>query len=351
MVWYIVASVVPGLCLLGIAMRGWYALAVPVILFGVIPVIEVLVGTRTRNLTDEEEAAALAHPGHDRAMYLAIAIHVAALAVFLWSTSTVAMGAVELGSVILAMGISCGVVGINVAHELGHRSTRGEQNLAKMLLLTSLYQHFFIEHNRGHHAKVATPEDPATARYGESLVTFLPRTFVGSWIDAWRLENGRLRNRGERVVSWKNEMVRYQVYQAAFVAAIGFGLGVTAVLSFVAAAFMGAVFLETVNYIEHYGLIRRRRDNGKYEKTLPIHSWNSDHLIGRLLLFELTRHSDHHSNPKRPYPVLRHFDESPQLPLGYPGMVVLSFVPPLFFWVMHRRIEKLSHELKEPAFA
>ena len=113
-------------------------------------------------------------------------------------------------------------------------------------------------------------------------------------------------------------------------------------LCFVASAVYGFLLLETVNYIEHYGLRRKKNEFGAWEKTLPIHSWNSNHAFGRILLFELTRHSDHHYIANRPYQTLRHFDESPQMPTGYPGMMVISLIPPLWFYIMGKEIKKLK---------
>jgi alkane 1-monooxygenase len=246
----------------------------------------------------------------------------------------------ELLGAVLSMGVACGVLGINVAHDLGHRRKTYEQNLAKSLLLTSLYMHFFIEHNRGHHARVATHADPATSRRGESIFQFLPRSIAGGWLDAWELEFRRLKVRKLSLFSLRNQMMRFQLLQVAFTACIFLAFGPTAGIAFVAAALMGAVMLETVNYVEHYGLRREEKPNGRFEGVRPAHSWNSNHPVGRIILFELTRHSDHHANDRRRYQVLRHFDESPQLPTGYPAMMVLAWCPPLWFAVMHRELDR-----------
>jgi alkane 1-monooxygenase len=199
--------------------------------------------------------------------------------------------------------------------------------------------HFFIEHNRGHHKNVSTDEDPASSRYGEVLYTFFFRTITGSWLSAWKLERVRLERKKQSIWSWQNEMLRFQVIQGALILAIAVFFGVETMAWFMGAALIGILLLETVNYIEHYGL-RRKRKGASYERVLPVHSWNSNHPLGRLILLELTRHSDHHYMASRKYQVLRHFDESPQMPTGYPGMMVLSFFPPLWFRVMHKRIEQ-----------
>jgi alkane 1-monooxygenase len=245
------------------------------------------------------------------------------------------------------MGLLCGIFGINVAHELGHRVDRFEQTLAKALLLTSLYMHFFTEHNKGHHKRVATPEDPSSARFGEPVYTFYFRTIVMSYVSAWHIANEECRKKRGTAFSVHNEMIRFQFLQIAFVALIGWHFGTSAVLAFLGAAFMGMLMLETVNYIEHYGLQRKLGASGQYERAMPHHSWNSDHVVGRLMLFELSRHSDHHYLASRKYQVLRHHDNAPQMPTGYPGMMLLALVPPLWFSIMHKKIKEWqqAHEV------
>jgi alkane 1-monooxygenase len=240
------------------------------------------------------------------------------------------------------MGLLCGSFGINVAHELGHRSNGFERTLSRMLLLSSLYMHFYIEHNKGHHKRVSTPEDPASARYGENVYAFYVRTLVFSWLSAWEIAARDLKKKGLPAFHWRNEMLQYQLIQIAFVAIIWYVFGWRSTLFFLAAAFLGALLLETVNYIEHYGLVRKCRAEGTYERVLPEHSWNSDHVLGRLMLFELSRHSDHHYSASRKYQVLRHHQYAPQMPTGYPGMMILSLIPPLWFRVMHRKMQQLT---------
>ncbi len=212
--------------------------------------------------------------------------------------------------------------------------------MSKILLWTTMYLHFFIEHNRGHHKNVSTDEDPASSRYGETIYAFYIRTVRDSWLSAWHIEAERLKKVGLPFWSFHNEMLIYQIVQAATVAIIFIEFGWKITLYYLLAAFIGALLLETVNYVEHYGLRRKKIDGEYYEKVLPIHSWNSNHPIGRLMLFELTRHSDHHYIASRKYQVLRHFNQSPQMPTGYPGMMLLALFPPLWFAVMHKEIAK-----------
>lgn len=200
--------------------------------------------------------------------------------------------------------------------------------------------HFFFEHNRGHHKRVATPDDPSTARMNEPLFFFYYRTIVHSYLSAWQTANKDVRKKGARIISWQNEMVRYTVIQIAFIAIIFFAFGWLITLCYLIAASLGISLLETVNYIEHYGLQRKEIEPGKYERAMPYHSWNSSHVIGRVMLFELSRHSDHHYMASRKYQVLRHHDSSPQMPTGYPGMMILAHIPPLFFYVMNKQMKK-----------
>lgn len=221
--------------------------------------------------------------------------------------------------------------------------------MAKMLLLTSLNMHFFIEHNRGHHRRVATEEDPASARRGEPLYLFWWRSIRDSYRSAWQLEAKRLDKSGQQWFSLRNEMLVFQLVQVAFVLLIALVFGPKAALCFIAAAIMGILLLETINYIEHYGLRRQLTESGRYERVMPMHSWNSNHMIGRMTLFELSRHSDHHFRASRKYPVLRHHEDSPQMPTGYPGMMLLACVPPLWFRVMHPRLARLADTVKNTA--
>lgn len=310
--------------------------------FGIIPLIELLFRPDPTNLTEAEHELVKNDPLYDFLVRLMVPIQYAFLIWFFFAVSEEGLGNLALAGRITAMGMLCGVVGINVAHELGHRTTSLDRFLAKALLLTSLYTHFYIEHNRGHHRNVATPNDPASARQGESIYAFWFRAMTGSYLNAWKLERERLLRSDKSFWSLHNEMVRFQLMQLALIAIVVIAFGWMTALFFLFAALMGGSLLETVNYIEHYGLLRQVNERGRYERVMPVHSWNSNHILGRLLLFELTRHSDHHYKASKPYQLLDHMNEAPQLPTGYPGMMLLSLVPPLFFVVMNRRVHKLQ---------
>lgn len=232
-------------------------------------------------------------------------------------------------------------IAINTAHEMGHKKEHLERWFARIALAPSGYGHFFIEHNRGHHVRVATPDDPASSRMGESFWEFWPRTVVGSVRNSWRLEQRRLRRMGKRTFSPRNDVLNAWAMTVVLWAAVIalFGIGVLPYL--VIQAVFGFSLLEAVNYLEHYGLRREELSAGRYERVSPTHSWNNNHIVTNLFLYQLQRHSDHHANPTRRYQALRHFDESPQLPSGYASMIVLAYFPPLWRRVMDKRV--LAH--------
>jgi alkane 1-monooxygenase len=246
--------------------------------------------------------------------------------------------------VALSVGV-LGGVGINTAHELGHKKDSLERWLSKITLAQSCYGHFFIEHNRGHHVRVATPEDPASARMGESLWEFLPRSIWGSLRSSWSLEARRMRRLDKRVFNIRNDVLNAWlmsvVLWGVLLAVFGWGL----IPYIVIQAVFGFALLETVNYLEHYGLLRQTTANGRYERCTPEHSWNSDHLVTNIFLYHLQRHSDHHANPTRRYQVLRSYPDgpggAPNLPSGYASMICLAYFPPLWRHVMDRRV--LAH--------
>jgi alkane 1-monooxygenase len=299
--------------------------------FGVIPILELVI----------PPSATLNEPKSVRAytmvLYAIVPLYFGLLLYFLLTIGQETNTLTLVGK-ITAMGMLHGIFGINMAHELGHRKSKLDQFFAQLLLWSSQYTHFFIEHNRGHHKRVATHEDPATARKGETIFNFWKRSIRDSFISAWKLENDVQIRENKAVFRWNNHMVKYMVYQTALIAVIWGTLGIITLLYYLSAALFGILLLETINYIEHYGLLRKKISTSAYERVQDIHSWNSDHLLGRYLLFELTRHSHHHENSLKTYPELQSKEKSLQLPTGYPGMMLLSLIPPLFFKVMDKRL-------------
>jgi alkane 1-monooxygenase len=232
-------------------------------------------------------------------------------------------------------------VAINTAHELGHKRASLERWLSRVALAQSGYGHFFIEHNRGHHVRVATPEDPASSRFGESFYAFLPRTVLGSLRSAWELEAVRLRRVGAPVLGPRNDILGAWAMSFVLFGLLAAVFGPAVIPLLALQAVVGFSLLEVVNYLEHYGLLRLRREDGRYERTRPEHSWNSNSAASNVLLYHLQRHSDHHANPVRRYQALRHVEAAPQLPTGYAGMIVLALLPPLWRRVMDDRV--LAH--------
>jgi alkane 1-monooxygenase len=330
---------------------GSWVFVAPLYVFALIPLIELFFGGSIINMDKAEEEMAKKDWKYDLVVWSVVPLQFTLCFFFLNRLDDGSLALWEKLGMMFAFGIACGVLGINVAHELGHRATWYEQLMSKMLLATSLYMHFFIEHNRGHHKNVSTDEDPASSRYGEIIYAFYVRSVVNSWLSAWHIEGERLKKANQGFWSIHNEMLMYQIIQVSMLVAIALIWNWKVMLFFMGAATIGFLLLETVNYIEHYGLRRKKIDDAYYEKVLPIHSWNSNHPIGRIMLFELTRHSDHHYMASRKYQVLRHFDHSPQMPTGYPGMMVLALFPPLWFNVMHKQIAKYRATTEGAALA
>ncbi|MEU4625671.1 alkane 1-monooxygenase [Actinoplanes sp. NPDC023801] len=338
------ALVVPALpftaLLIGTATgSAWAWWLTPVVILGLIPVIDLLVGDDRANPPEEAVPALQASPYYRWITYLFLPAQYGALAVTCaaWTRDPGVVGAAGL---VLTAGLVNGIA-INTAHELGHKRETVERWLSKIALAPTGYGHFFVEHNRGHHVRVATPEDPASSRLGESYWRFWPRTVAGSLRSAWRLETSRHRLRGRSPWRPGNDILNAWAMTVVLFAALtwAFGLGVVPFL--ILQAVVGFSVLEAVNYLEHYGLLRQRNAAGRYEKVDPRHSWNSDRLTTNVFLFQLQRHSDHHANPLRRYQALRSFDVSPQLPAGYATMLLTALIPPLWRRVMDPRV--LAH--------
>ncbi len=332
----------PAIGYISLTQLGWWTWALPIYAFLFIPFVELFAKGSDENMSEAEEELTKNDRLYDYLLYLQVPIQYIFMVIFLFSITESGLTLFEYGGRVLTFGIACVSLGINVGHELGHRAKPYERFLAKALLLSTLYMHFIIEHNRGHHKRVGTDEDPASAKYGEVIYVFMARSVIFGYISAWKLEAARLKAKGFSFWSWRNEMIRFQLIQAALLALIYYGFGLLGMLSFTIAAIYGFLMLETINYVEHYGLRRKKDNAGNYEKILPAHSWNSNHYIGRIMLFEISRHSDHHYKASRKYQTLRHFDEACQMPTGYPGMILLALFPPIWFFVMHRHIAKLQ---------
>lgn len=246
----------------------------------------------------------------------------------------------------LAVAISAGLaagLGINTGHELGHKPRALDRWLAKLVLAVPFYGHFWIEHNRGHHRHVSTPEDVASSRMGENIYQFALREIPGAFVRGWRLEAERLARRGLPAWSWHNEILHSYLVSVLLQGGLLLAFGWQLLPFLLIHNGLAWWQLTSANYVEHYGLLRTKRDNGRYEPCAPHHSWNSNHKLTNQVLFHLQRHSDHHANMARSYPSLRNFPDLPRLPNGYYGMFLLAYLPPLWFKVMDPKLLALKH--------
>lgn len=339
---YLFVYTIPASAFISFTTSGWMTCLPLLLFFVIVPLLELLVPPDMENMDKKMAEDEKNKSIYDWILYLAAPMQVGCLIYFLFVIGETPVGSIEFFGRVTAMGLMCGVLGINVGHELGHRLNRGEQFIGEILLLTSLNTHFLPYHNGGHHLNVATPKDAATAAKNEWLFTFWFTSHFGSYVEAWRLENTRMRRQGRSAFSLNNRMVVYSIANVLLVSAIYYFFGTTVLAAFFMAAVMGIGLLEAVNYIEHYGLLRKKNESGRYEPVRHHHSWNSDHPIGRTLLFNLSRHSDHHYNGSKKYQVLESFPSSPQMPTGYPGMLALALFPPLWFYVMNRKLEEFE---------
>jgi alkane 1-monooxygenase len=277
-----------------------------------------------------------------RLTYITVPLHFVSLIGTAWWAATHSLSPWAFIALAAVAGLASGL-GINTGHELGHKNSRIERTLSKLVLAVPAYGHFSIEHNLGHHRDVATPEDPASSRMGESIYRFALREIPGAFFRAWNIEAQRLKREQKPVWSLGNEIVQSLLLTAA----LQIGLTVALGWSMIPFLLIHNVFawwqLTSANYIEHYGLLRMKDASGRYERCQPLHSWNSNHLYSNLVLFHLERHSDHHAHPMRRYQSLRHFDDLPSLPSGYFGAYLLAYVPWLWFRLMDKRLMALKN--------
>lgn len=340
---FIVPALMPAAAWLGAATgrpgaMAWFPLA---FLFVLLPAVDYALGHDPRNPVPGD--AALERDRWFRALtLLALPAQLACLAWSLRHGVRTPLGVGGLLGWTLSLGIVGGVLAINVAHELIHKDTGVERAAGGLLLTTVGYFGFKVEHVRGHHVHVSTPADASSARFGQSLWHFLPRALARNTRNAWRLEAARLRRAGLPVLHWRNELLGWSALWLALAIGVAAWLGTPGLALFVAQGFIAACALEIINYIEHYGLERTRRDDGRYEPTTHLHSWNSDYALSNLFLFHLQRHSDHHETPRRRYQSLRHHPDSPQLPGGYAAMFVLALFPPLWFRAIDPRVRAFN---------
>lgn len=333
--------ILPAMLVLAVERGGAWTLAPLLFTFGLIPLLDAALEQNHDNPDDAQPHSRLA----DLPLLAWVPVQLGITLFVLWRLQAGELGGLELAAVVASLGVVNGAGGITIAHELMHRKAPLHRAAAETLMTSVSYTHFCIEHVLGHHRNVATPNDPATSRRGESLYRFLPRTLLGSLRSAWQLERERCAKRNIRWLSLRDRRTRYLLVLALVYVALALAFGLAGLGLFVAQGVVAFLLLECINYIEHYGLERRRLANGKYERVQPEHSWNSAHRASNYYLFNLARHSDHHYLASREYDRLRHHQEAPQLPTGYAGMVLLALLPPLWFRVMDGGVGELGREL------
>jgi alkane 1-monooxygenase len=345
---WLIGLVVPSLAFVAIgmfALTGWsiWLWIGPIVILGVVPIIDLSTGLDRSNPPDDVIEQLENDKYYRWITYLFLPIQYAGFVAAMWLLMTSDFATFD--KIGLAVSIGCiGGIGINTAHELGHKKESHERWLSKIALAQVFYGHFYIEHNRGHHVRVATPADPASSRFGESFYRFWPRTVGGSLKSAWNLEKRRYARKQQHPFRVGNDVLNAWAMSVALWVGMVAWLGI-GVLPFLAIqAIVGFSLLEVVNYMEHYGMLRQKVGVGereRYERVAPTHSWNSNNIATNVLLYHLQRHSDHHANPTRRYQSLRDFEESPTLPTGYAGMIVLALIPPVWRRVMDPRV--LNH--------
>ncbi|MDX1587963.1 MAG: alkane 1-monooxygenase [Oleiphilaceae bacterium] len=319
------------------AFWAWFTL---LFTFVLLPLADYAVGKDPANPDEEEQVPAMTREWYYRALTLiCLPLYTAVLVYSGWVFATVELSLLSQVGWLVSVGVIGGIMAINIGHELIHKDTRLETWAGGLFLSLVTYAGFKVEHIRGHHVHVSTPEDASSSRYNQGVYHFLPRALARNFINAWRLEAQKLRRKGKSSLSLSNELIWWYSISALVAAGFFLAFGGPGLVFFLVQSLVAGLTLEVINYIEHYGLHRRVQSNGRFERVTPAHSWNSNYLLTNLFLFHLQRHSDHHAYPRRRYQVLRHYDESPQLPGGYASMFVLALVPPLWKRVMNPRVE------------
>jgi len=353
---YLMPLIMPALSYYWAHLSGYhdfFAFLTLLVVYGLVPLVDLLLGKDPVN-PSEEDVPSLSEEKFYRYLTLScLPLYI----ICLFSSGYLLLNWPELsllGQVgyVMSMGVVGGIIAINVGHELIHKSTQLEKVTGGLLYSLVSYAGFVVEHVYGHHVHVSTPEDASSSRYKQSLYNFLPKAYVGNFTNAWKIQKKRLNKKGLGLLSAKNELIWYNL--ASVVAACLMGLFFTLLGSefllgvgfFLAQSFIAITLLEIINYIEHYGLHREKLSNGKYQRVNIEHSWNSNYLLTNMFLFQLQRHSDHHAFAARRYQVLRHHEQSPQLPFGYATMFVIAMIPPLWMAIMNPKVE--AYYQKEP---
>jgi alkane 1-monooxygenase len=322
----------------GMMEGAWLALPI-VVALGVVPLLDSVFGVDERSPSNDDVAVLEAAMSFRIVLYLYVLLQTVALLSMCNSWSSGDWTTWECALAIVATGIVTGGIGITIAHELGHRTSWLERMLGYVLLAEVGYMHFVLEHVHGHHRNVGLPEDPATARRGEPAYAFVVRSAVGQWLHAWGLEKQRLRQQNASALSMHNRMIGWMIVPVLLLGCAAWMWGVSIIAFLVGQSLVAISLLELVNYIEHYGLVRTEIKPGVRDRVRAVHAWESRFVASNAILFKLQRHADHHLQPQRRYQSLRLHDESPQLPHGYPMMIMIALVPPLWRRLIHPRLD------------
>ena len=345
---WLVAITMPALLFIAIGMysltswTAWFWIG-PIFILGIVPIIDLISGRDVRNPPTDLIAQLEADRYYRILTYAYLPLQYTGFAASLFVIANWDLSIITKVGFAISIGM-IGGIGINTAHELGHKKEKYERWLSKIALAQSFYGHFFIEHNRGHHVRVATPEDPASSRMGENFYRFWPRTVFGSLKSSWALESNRIARRKKHPFRIGNDNINAWLMSVVLWAVMLLWLGIGILPYLIIQMLIAITLLEAVNYLEHYGMLRQKVKSGdreRYERVDPSHSWNSDNIATNVLLYHLQRHSDHHSQPTRRYQALLSYHESPVLPTGYAGMILLALFPPAWSRVMDPRV--LSH--------
>ncbi|MDG2396635.1 MAG: alkane 1-monooxygenase [Flavobacteriaceae bacterium] len=337
---YLFAYTIPISVYISISYQGYFSFTSLIYAYGFIPFIEFFMSGNSNHESEKRNSSNFKNLFFDLLLYLNLPIVVFLLFYGFLVLNHSDLFIYEQIGIIFSLAILLATNGINVAHELGHRSNLFEQTISKILLMFSLYMHFYIEHNKGHHKNVGTELDPATAKFNQNLYSFWISSTIGQYKNAWIYQLDFLKNNGLGFYSFKNQMLFFTIFQLLYLFALFFTWGFSGIIIGASVAVISFLMLETINYIEHYGLSRKKSSSGRYERVQTQHSWNSEHYIGRIVLYELTRHSDHHYKTSKKYQFLENKIESPQLPFGYPTSMIIAMIPTIWFSIMNKQIEK-----------
>lgn len=335
---YLLVWLVPFFGFAGFYFQSWLSPGSFYLGFVIIPFLEFFIPVNSSNDEENVKSNKAKNKFFDVLLYVNLPVLYGLLFYFIYILNTQSLHVTTWIFLVLNMGVLLGVLGINVAHELGHRKPWFDQLIAQLLLTPALYMHFTLEHNYWHHKYVSTPDDPSSARKNETVYVFWIRSIFGVLINAFKLENRRLKSKGFHFFHWSNKLFIQILIQSTYLILVLYFAGITPLISVIFAAFIGILLLETINYIEHYGLERHKQINGLYQIPDNSHSWNSDHTLGRIFLYELTRHAHHHEKADVKYQNLDRLKRSPQLPYGYPACLLISLIPPFWFKLMNPRI-------------